>query len=281
MLNFSLLQPEDIEVKVKQVTKSGALLLLYKTARVDAKILDETVGPMNWTCSYSEVHGNLFCEVGIREKEDGCFTYKSDCGIESEQDDDNKYKAEASDAFKRACSRWGIGRELYSSPQIWAAVSTEQKGDKWKLSDPYAKYVVTTFECNPKTRIITKLVIKNAKSGVEVFSWELPTEGALAEKMNKTIGTQTKEETKSSKKVEKTEKVEPVKEEKADFKELVVAIGNMAKNVYSKNKELSVYQKIVEEESGQKDFKCNKATEDQYDIIVKIHDRLIKEGYGI
>ena len=278
MLNFSLLQPEDIEVKVKQVTKTGALLLLYKTARVDAKILDETVGPMNWTCNYEEIHGNLFCTVGVREDSKSDFVYKCDCGIESEQDDGNEKKAESSDAFKRACSRWGIGRELYSSPQIWAAVATEQKGDKWKLSDPYAKYVVTTFECNPKTRVITKLVIKNAKTDVVVFEWELATEGAIAEKMNKTIGSQTKEETKSTKKAPATESP---KEEKPSFKDLVVAVGNMAKNVYSKNKDLSIYQKIVEEESGQKDFKCNKATEDQYDIIVKIHDRLIKEGYGI
>ena len=76
MINFPLLTSEDIEVKVKQVTKTGALLLLYKTARVDAKILDEAVGPMNWCCSYREVKDNLFCCVGIREKSDEEFVYK-------------------------------------------------------------------------------------------------------------------------------------------------------------------------------------------------------------
>ena len=64
---FPLLTSEDIEVKVKQVTKTGALLLLYKTARVDAQILDEVFGVTNWTTDVKEVKGNLYCGIGVRE----------------------------------------------------------------------------------------------------------------------------------------------------------------------------------------------------------------------
>lgn len=99
MIKFPLLTADDIEVKVKQCTKSGVLLLLYKTARTDARILDEAVGPMNWECQYAEIKSNLYCGVGIREKEDQEFVWKWDCGIESDQDDGQEKKAEASDAL--------------------------------------------------------------------------------------------------------------------------------------------------------------------------------------
>ena len=52
---FRLLNENDIEVRVKKVTEKGAVALLYKTARVDMDILDETVGPENWTDDYKEI----------------------------------------------------------------------------------------------------------------------------------------------------------------------------------------------------------------------------------
>ena len=42
MSKFRVLKPEEIEVKVKQVTEKGAVALIYKTSRVDMDILDET-----------------------------------------------------------------------------------------------------------------------------------------------------------------------------------------------------------------------------------------------
>lgn len=44
--NFPLLTADQIEVKVKQVSAKGAVLLLYKTARTDMELLDKVVGPM-------------------------------------------------------------------------------------------------------------------------------------------------------------------------------------------------------------------------------------------
>ena len=76
-------------------------------------ILDETVGCCNWQKEYYECKGNLYCRVGINT-ENG-WIWKSDCGVESNQEAE---KGEASDAFKRACVCWGIGRSLYTSPKI-------------------------------------------------------------------------------------------------------------------------------------------------------------------
>lgn len=269
---FPLLTSEDIEVKVKQVTKTGALFLLYKTARVDARILDETVGVMNWECNYQEIKGNLYCGVGIRDSEEKAFVWKYDCGIESGQDDGQEKKAEASDAFKRACSRLGIGRELYTSPQIWANVATIQKGDKWYLQDPYAKYVVTDIQYNEETRTIIKLQIKNAKTGVSVFDWELDASGAMGEKMVKTFSTQ--EEKKS----------EPTKEAqqptKLSLKDLKTGIGLMVKHMREKDNSTEGYQNIVKKVTGDNSFKCNTATEDQIDIVQAIYDELVAGGYN-
>ena len=52
---FPALTADQIEVKVKKVTQSGALLLLYKTARTDYDILDDVLGPDGWKVEYSEI----------------------------------------------------------------------------------------------------------------------------------------------------------------------------------------------------------------------------------
>ena len=81
-----LLSADEIEVKVKKVTEKGVVALLYKTARVDMDILDETYGPENWQDDYKEIKGNLYCGIGINE------VWKWDCGIESREDDEGNQK---------------------------------------------------------------------------------------------------------------------------------------------------------------------------------------------
>ena len=44
MKMFRRLRPDEIECRVQRVTPKGVVLLLYKTARTDADLLDETVG---------------------------------------------------------------------------------------------------------------------------------------------------------------------------------------------------------------------------------------------
>ena len=127
-MEFRTLNANEIECRVAQVYEGkGITLLLYKNARTDSSILDETVGKENWQDKYYECKGNLFCSVGI--KCDGEWIWKDDCGTESYTE---KEKGEASDAFKRACAtRWGIGKELYTAPLIWIK---EEQIKKWSTS---------------------------------------------------------------------------------------------------------------------------------------------------
>lgn len=144
MIEFRKLEPQDIEVRVQQVNEKGCSLLLYKTARCDMRILDEAVGAENWDCSYEEIGGKLFCTVGIRCGEDGStfgsWVYKQDVGTESDME---AAKGEASDAFKRACVKWGIGRELYTAPFVWVqagqlqTLAQDQRSGKWRVRDRF------------------------------------------------------------------------------------------------------------------------------------------------
>lgn len=123
ILKFRPLRADEIDVRVQQCTERGVCLLLYKDARCDQNMLDETVGAGSWQRVHEVVNGNLFCSVGIRIRfEDGTteWVWKQDVGTESNTE---KVKGEASDSFKRACFNWGIGRELYTAPFIWIGAS--------------------------------------------------------------------------------------------------------------------------------------------------------------
>lgn len=150
-IKFRNLTADDIEVRVQSAKQNGVILLLYKNARVDMNILDETVGAQNWQREHYECKGNLFCRVGI-EIADGYWVWKSDCGSESNTE---AQKGEASDSFKRACVNWGIGRELYTAPFIWI---------------PAAKCNISKTEYNGKTRYacqdkfaVEKIVVENKR----------------------------------------------------------------------------------------------------------------------
>jgi hypothetical protein len=107
---------EFIDFRVQSINKGGyATILAYKDARVDMKILDEVLGIGYWQKKYEIVNGNLFCSVGIYNKDLKEWIWKQDVGTESFTE---KEKGQASDAFKRACFNLGIGRELYDYPLI-------------------------------------------------------------------------------------------------------------------------------------------------------------------
>lgn len=171
-MKFRLLTENDIEVKVKQVKENGAVLLLYKTARTDMDILDETVGSDNWTNDYREIKGNLYCGLAVRESRDAPFVWKWDCGIESREDGEgNEKKGEASDAFKRAGFRWGIGRELYSAPFIWVGadkMNITGSGGKFRTYDTFAVERIVYDSANR----ISGLSIMNQKTGKRAFVWQ-------------------------------------------------------------------------------------------------------------
>lgn len=165
-----LLKASEIEAKVKQVSEKGVVLLLYKTARTDMDILDEEFGPMNWQSEYREIKENMYAGIGVRNNETGEWVWKWDCGIESRADGDgNEKKGEASDAFKRAGFKWGIGRELYTAPMIFIPADAVEikKTPKGSLVC-YEKFDVKSIEYNDK-REITKVTI-TGKGGRVVWS---------------------------------------------------------------------------------------------------------------
>lgn len=120
MRNFRLLRPDEIECRVARVTEKSVQLLLYKTARTDAALLDDTVGSMYWCNDYKTIDGKMYCGIGIKDKDTCQWVWKWNCGTESNMEAE---KGEASDAFKRAGFVWGIGAELYSSPQIYVPIA--------------------------------------------------------------------------------------------------------------------------------------------------------------
>lgn len=169
-MEFRDLTAEDIEVRVQSAKANGVVLLLYKNARVDMNILDETVTAEKWQREHYECKGNLFCRVGI-EVDDGYWVWKADCGTESNTE---AQKGEASDSFKRACFNWGIGRELYTSPFIWikkgdcSIIEGEKNGRK--IYACYDQFEVEKIKIENKR--IVGLAIKNATTGKRCFVWQ-------------------------------------------------------------------------------------------------------------
>ena len=174
MIKFRDLTASEIDVRIGQKNDKGIALLLYKDARCDMAILDETVGAENWEREHYECKGNLFCKVGINtnfDKEGNLpnWVYKSDCGTESNTE---KEKGEASDSFKRACVNWGIGRELYTSPFIWIYPNDSKGEPNYELSGNkcFDNFVVEKIIIEKKR--ITALAIKNATLHKRVFVWQ-------------------------------------------------------------------------------------------------------------
>lgn len=119
-----LLKAEEIECRVGTINGRGCSLLLYKDARVDMKILDETYGVGNWQRTHEVINDNLFCTIEIWNDKINQWVKKQDVGTESYTE---KEKGEASDSFKRAGFNVGIGRELYTSPFIWIMPKADMK----------------------------------------------------------------------------------------------------------------------------------------------------------
>ena len=164
MNKFRELRADEIDCRIAQIRKNGLSLLLYKDARCDQNILDETVGPMDWQRSHSRENAN--CTVSIWDKEKQMWISKEDTGTESNTE---KEKGLASDSFKRACFNWGIGRELYTAPFIWVPsdkCNIEEEGGRVKCFDRFTvKAIAYTNGC------ISSLKIKNSKTGKIVFDW--------------------------------------------------------------------------------------------------------------
>lgn len=181
------LKADEIECKVAQITDKGVQLLLYKDARCDKRILDETFGMMRWADCYTEIKGNLYCSIMIYDDETGMWIQKQDCGVESAFGD--KEKGEASDAFKRACFNVGIGRELYTKIFIWINAETIPSGRKdkngkdiYKLKNPFQSWHVSYIETDNEKEKITYIEISDDKTKEVVFKWGTKGKSSTANK---------------------------------------------------------------------------------------------------
>ena len=161
---FRDLKSNEIDVRIAQITENGLSLLLYKDARVDQDILDETVGPMNWQRKHTRDNANCIVEIWDEKKQQ--WIAKEDTGTESFTE---KEKGLASDSFKRACFNWGIGRELYTAPFIWIPKDkcNIERNNQGKLACK-DKFEVNAIEI--KDKIITGLSIRNVTRKEIVFT---------------------------------------------------------------------------------------------------------------
>lgn len=183
-----LLKADEIECRVAVIKESGLSLLLYKDARVDQKILDETFGIFGWKRSHQCIDGNLYCTVEIYDKESGEWVAKQDVGTTGYTE---KEKSQASDSFKRACFNWGIGRELYTAPFIWISAGKAEimyKEDQNKVKRFYCndRFTVSSISYND-SREISSLVVVNEK-GETVYELKEKGSGVTGSPKGKATG---------------------------------------------------------------------------------------------
>lgn len=208
-MEFRKLRADEIDVRIGRINQYYVSLLLYKDARCDQNILDESVGAMNWQRHHSRDNAN--CVVSIWDADKKQWIEKEDTGTESNTESE---KGLASDSFKRACFNWGIGRELYTSPQMSFNVNeTSAKDGKC-----YDKFIVTSI--NYEGNKIKDVTILNTKTKIShTFSNDIQVEpeGNLNETHLKAIRQKLKADKVDEKflcevyKVDKLEDMSPLK----------------------------------------------------------------------
>lgn len=166
-MNFRTLKANEINVRVQscnynpKTEKCCAIYLLYKDARCDMNILDESVGVERWQRNHQVIDEKLYCNVGIKFGDE--WIWKQDVGVESNTEAE---KGQASDSFKRACFNFGIGRELYTSPliKIWLTKDEDYyvKNDK---AIPTLSLDVATINYD-ENRNIVRLVLTDQNGKV-------------------------------------------------------------------------------------------------------------------
>lgn len=162
-LKFRNLRADEIDVRIGSVNKGGASLLLYKDARADMNILDETVGPLNWQRKHEVIDGKLFCTISVFDPDKNIWVSKQDVGTESYTE---KEKGQSSDSLKRACVNLGIGRALYTAPNIF--FFTNQL-DKYTIENGKAKCYDTFSVADiqyDNLNNIANVTIRNNSNGI-------------------------------------------------------------------------------------------------------------------
>ena len=154
-IKFRTLKAEEIECRPAMVKDGKATILLYISSRAVVRLLNETVGPMNWTMEFEEVNGQLVGKMGIWDENKNNWVYKCDTGSESNIE---KQKGLFSDCYKRCLSRWGVD-ELYSAPKI--VIPDDGYG--------CGGYRVSYIDYNDKREIIRLMIVN--RFGKTVFDY--------------------------------------------------------------------------------------------------------------
>lgn len=112
-----------IELKPGATTKdrTRALVMPYADPRAYFTRLDRVVGPDGWQVEYRvPAPGQVICRLTILGH------VREDVG-ECHPSDENAFTSAAMQALKRACAAFGIGRYLYSLPQLWTDYDDAKK----------------------------------------------------------------------------------------------------------------------------------------------------------
>lgn len=176
-LKFRPLRADEVECRVAQTANktdkdpmAWITALLYKNARCDMAVLDETVGPMNWQRHHLRENAN--CIISIWDDKKMQWIEKEDTGTESNAEAE---KGLASDSFKRAGFNWGIGRELYTAPVIFIPRVGKDGKENFTLRESGGKFypaVNLSVTCmNVENGRIVGLNIENTKLRRTVFAW--------------------------------------------------------------------------------------------------------------
>ena len=106
----------------------------------------------------------MYCGISVFDEKRGQWITKWDCGVESNFGD--KQKSEASDAFKRAGFKWGIGVELYTAPFIWVPA------DKCEIKNNrcYDKFIVEKIAI--RNKVIVAISLKNSSKNRRAFVYQ-------------------------------------------------------------------------------------------------------------
>lgn len=126
---------EEIDWKVQRSGIKGsdpwAMVVPFVDARAIMKRLDEIAGPENWQTKLVPTSNGMLCELSLRIE--GEWVSKMDG---SDETDYEPFKGGISKALVRAAVHWGIGRELYNRPNVFARfVERNTAGARWAKID--------------------------------------------------------------------------------------------------------------------------------------------------
>lgn len=197
-LKFRNLKASEIKPAIAKVNSEGVTILLWKNNFVDLDILDEALEPTDYQVTFPREN---VCKISIWDKLKKVWVEREGIG------EGISAKCTANDSLKRAGMSWGIGRELFTSGELFIPKhllkNWKSTAEQYKCYDEFKVLEIQYFE---STRIISSL-----KLGI-LYHGELYNEISFSfdEPVDKTDTKVTKKSTRSSTKNEKTAKDETI-----------------------------------------------------------------------